>query len=953
MAPSFHVSAGPRRRLIGPAARQAAVVLVVALVSAGIVLVAGLGGETFARVDREVSVAWRPAYDVLVVPAGTELTHRVGGVRVSEANFMATLGGGISIRQWKSVLRLPGVEIAAPISTLGYFRRPMARYRIPVPPGLYRVNRTVLWDNGVEKRVQMRSAPPPVPPYTGQTRLPSVPKSYLALYRPEDVNDRADAQATLRDSRVSGFWVDDPSYEEDQEAWGPLGLDPGGVFSVYGIDPSQEAKLTGLDEAVGGEYFERVYGLGQSHVADAFCLGNGKCKPAHSLPLLLNRQGWTKTEFRIEHVRYGLTTPRPGALAAQAEPCPPDQEATLAGGTTCIPPNIRRLLEGSPGEPVSQTSMPVDDSRFGGIMELVDGRWVRSGSYEEVLDLPWLAQGSPIRYRPVESHPEGPWLGALEAIPTGSYGGEPTFRKQLLPPKSPLLSFDIVGTFDGKEIAERFSGRNDWLPEDTYRPPAPVLRYRLDGRKTPAAEFRPTVNPLGYLLQPPRALTTIDAAADLLGNRPISAIRVRVAGVGDATSESWTRVENVARSIAQETGLEPLVTLGASPARVLVKVPGVGADEQGPKQTWRLPHFVSTILQGGPRFLEAQPSRPVRGLGWVEEPWLRQGAAIAYLKAGAAQHSWLLVILLGSAVVYLIAAFTSLGLSEARDTAIRRAVGWTRRQVFVREVRRAGRLGAIGAVAGAGTGLLASSIGGLPTAPVLAFLAVPLGLVVCVAAALLPAYRVTQLPLAQILAGGEVALSGPRTRRGTHSASGIAGLALVQLMRLRARALLAVTAGVIATGSLLILVAVRSEFGETLQITLLGQAILLETGALQIGVTVVASVLAVALLGEILWQAVIDRRRDIGVLRAIGWARSQIAWLMMMQGMVLGLLCGSVGVVVSALILVPVFGPGSLQVLLPGAAAAATGGALLGILASVIPAYRAATEDPAGALRSV
>lgn len=943
-----------RRFLAGPALRQAAVVLVVGIVSCGIVLVAGLGGETFARVDRQVSIGWRPAYDVLVIPRDANLTHRVGGVRVSEANFMATLGGGITIREWKTVAKLPGVEVAAPVATLGYFRRPMPQYRVGLGPGLYRVNRTVLWDNGVEKRVQTRSIPPPVPPYSGDTDLPSVPKSYLALYRPGDVDGRDDARAMGRDSHVSGFWVDEPRYfREDGEAWYPLGLDPGGVFSVYGIDPIQESKLTGLDEAVDGEYLDGDFGLGVSPVADAFCLQNGKCKPANTLPLLLNRQGWTKTDFRVRYVRYGIDTPRPGELADLADGCPAPSAATLGTATVCIPPSIRRLLDTNPGRVQVATTLPVDDSRFGGTMKLVGNRWVRSGSYEEVLDLPWLAQGSSIRYEEASSHPEGPWLGALEAVPTGSYGGEPTFRNQLRPPRSPLLSFDIVGTFDGRQVAARFSGRSDWLPEDTYRPPRPILRYTPDGRPTDQVALRPTVNPLGYLLQPPRALTTIEAAADLLGKEPISAIRVRVAGVGDATSESWTRVENVARAIAEETGLEPLVTLGASPARVLVKVPGVAADDQGPRQTWRLPHFVSTILQGGPRFLPAQPSRAVEGLGWIEEPWLRQGAAITYLRAGAAQHSWLLVILLSAAAVYLVAAFTSLGLTEARDVAIRRAVGWTRRQVFAREIRRAARLGVGGSLAGSACGLLASTVADLPTVPLVAALAIPLGILVSVGAALLPAYRVTQLPLAQILAGGEVALSGPRVRRGSRSATRISELALVQLMRLRTRALLAVTAGVIATGSLLILVAVRTEFGSTLQITLLGQAILLETGALQIGVTIVASVLAVALLAEILWQAVIDRRRDIGVLRAVGWARRQIAWLMMLQGMLLGLVCGAVGVVVSAAILIPVFGPGSFEVLLPGAVAAAGGGAFLGTVASVLPAYRAATEDPAGALRSI
>jgi hypothetical protein len=231
-----------------------------------------------------------------------------------------------------------------------------------------------------------------------------------------------------------------------------------------------------------------------------------------------------------------------------------------------------------------------------------------------------------------------------------------------------------------------------------------------------------------------------------------------------------------------------------------VKVPGVSLEEQPATQTWRLPHFASTILQGGPRFLPGRPARAVRGVGWVEEPWLRQGAAISYLKAGAAQHAWLLLILLSAALVYLVAAFTSLGLAEARDTAIRRAVGWTRRDVFAREMRRALVLGISGAIAGSGLGLGVTAVADLAAEPLVAAIAVPVGIVVSVVAAMLPAYRVTQLPLARILAGGEVALGGPRRRRSGRSATGIAELAVAQLLRLRALTLTPIVEGGVATG---------------------------------------------------------------------------------------------------------------------------------------------------------
>lgn len=135
---------------------------------------------------------------------------------------------------------------------------------------------------------------------------------------------------------------------------------------------------------------------------------------------------------------------------------------------------------------------------------------------------------------------------------------------------------------------------------------------------------------------------------------------------------------------------------------------------------------------------------------------------------------------------------------------------------------------------------------------------------------------------------------------------------------------------------------------------MLGQQILLSTGPLQIGVTALAAVMAVALLGEILWQAVLDRRREIGLLRAVGWARIQVASLMMGQGVMLGVCWALLGVVVALAILVALLGSsGLVAAFAPAAGLALAGGALLGLIASGLPAYRAAREAPSDVLRSL
>lgn len=942
-------------------ARQIAITLVVGTISAAVLLVGGLGGETLARVNREVSVDWRPAYDLLVLPQDANASLIVNGTRVTEGNFLAALDGGISVRQWEKILEIPGVEVAAPIATVGYFRRELPLYQFAdVGPGVYDISRSVRWNNGLDSRLQAESSPPGL--FTVDRARGGSACAYWTryhLYPPPPLHP-TDAQRVARNARVradtkaTGFGSDVPEwfFEGQGEGWDCEGIDPGGVFSVYGIDPIQEAKLTGLDRATSGTYIDRLAepGLGKG---DYVICGGGGCEEFSSLPLILNTQSWTETDFNIRIERYRLPNLAPGDLAQRASSCPASFQQTIGRTRFCFPPNLRRWLNQAGTTEVVDTQIPISGTSIGGELTFDNGKWKRTARPSSSPGRRYLARPSAIEYKVLDEYPDGPWLGAVEAVPTGSYGPEPTFRKQLLPANSPFISYQVWGRFDGTEIAKSFSGRGRWLPEDTYRPPRAIRRFDLQGQPTEAEELRPTANPLGYILEPPRALTTLEAARELLGKKPISAIRIRVAGVDEPGEEAWSRIENTARRITEVTGLDPLVTLGSSPARILVKVPGISKDEQPPGQTWRRANIYDEYVRGEDFFEEADPSRSVRGFGWVEEPWLTEGAAISYLRAGALQHLWLVLVLLTAALVYLVAAFTSLGLADISATAIRRAVGWSRRRVFLHQMRRAFLLGITGSVVGAGAGFLVGELFQLPVSLSLAALGLPVGILACCLAALFPAWRAGILPLGTVLSGGEVALAGT-ARRTDATAQHIFRIAVVELLRLRIRALLALAAGVVATGSLLVLIGIRTQFGGSLQVTVLGQAILLKTGPLQIAVTVAASLLAVALMGEILWQAVIDRRQDIGVLRAVGWARSQVARLMMWQGVMLGCTCALVGVGITSVLLYGVLGIETTSSFLPLALVGAVGGgAVLGLLASGLPAYRASREAPSVVLRSV
>lgn len=110
-------------------------------------------------------------------------------------------------------------------------------------------------------------------------------------------------------------------------------------------------------------------------------------------------------------------------------------------------------------------------------------------------------------------------------------------------------------------------------------------------------------------------------------------------------------------------------------------------------------------------------------------------------------------------------------------------------------------------------------------------------------------------------------------------------------------------------------------------------------------------------IASVLAVSVVQRTREIGILRAMGSPRGQILRVFLLQGGLLGLLGSGIGGAVGWLLVqvFNIFGPGLFQVtvepgLIPAAMLIAC---VAGVLAAAVPARRAAHYDPAVAIRYV
>lgn len=123
-----------------------------------------------------------------------------------------------------------------------------------------------------------------------------------------------------------------------------------------------------------------------------------------------------------------------------------------------------------------------------------------------------------------------------------------------------------------------------------------------------------------------------------------------------------------------------------------------------------------------------------------------------------------------------------------------------------------------------------------------------------------------------------------------------------------------------------------------------------------------AVVLVVVVLGiaSVLVVSVVQKRREIGILRAMGATRGQIARVFLLQGGMVGAVGSALGLLLAALLIWafthfvrgPDGGPLFAITLAPAAMLqAALLATLCGVLAAVAPARRAAALDPAQAIR--
>jgi ABC-type lipoprotein release transport system permease subunit len=916
--------------------RRRILVLGLAILAAAVsfVLLTSAAKSSSLRVRGTLSSNFRPAYDILVRPKGSKssLERQRGLV---PPNYLSGTFGGITLGQWRKILKLRGVEVAAPVANLGYVLA-LAVPQIPLNRYLNTDRRQILQVRSSWVAYNGRVHYPGDSPYVYVTRSAAEPSSSFGLeellphgrtaYPCEGFYTAArtgsgDVSSPFTPARgLTCYSTRSPDADGAADSTDWQGHGVGAVVTAYfplllsAIDPEQEARLVGLPRTVvAGRYLRE---LEDAHY-DQRCL---VCNTI--IPVIVADKTYVDEPLQLDVDRLQL---------------PPASKLVAALSAASAPAFLARL----PKKHVARVRVSSD-----AIWSRAREAWAPAASFNlgrgADISAYWSVGG--VHYRQLSANrlraetvvnPSGVWRNSNYSngwfpAPPGSQ--ETPFRRLHVHDDNttrcgPLTAhLQAVGRFDQTRLPG-FSPLSR-VPLETYSPPqalpaTPASRQALNGKP-----LGPTINLGDYIAQPPFMLTSLSAAERLLGRwqttpqcklkqppsifkhttlaAPISAIRVRVAGVTGPDALSLTRIRVTAQKIHDVTGLDVDITAGSSPRNLLVVLP------------------------------RGQAGRPALT---VKEGWSQKGVAVSFVNALDRKDLLLFALVLLICVFFLGNAALASVRARRAEIGVLRTLGWPTRSVFGTILSEVALAGLAAGLVGTGLAVLIAAALSLEIEFWRTAFVLPISVLLALSAGAIPALLASR---------GEPldAIRPSVNRRRFGAVKTMTGLALVNLRRLPGRTLLAASGLFIGAAALTVLIAIERSFDGTLVGTLLGNAISVQIrGAdfVAVGLTVGLSGFAVA---DVLYLNLRERAGEFASLRAIGWDDRTLGRLILVEGITIGAIGSISGAATGVVIASLAMGVPFASLLIAGLIAA-SGGITVAAVGSVLPAVRAMRQTPA------
>ncbi|MED4164109.1 ABC transporter permease [Halalkalibacterium halodurans] len=474
-----------------------------------------------AEVDANIKQYARGSYDLLIRPIGTQTAVETT-LGVVEENYLALGEGGISLNEWETIKALDGVEVAAPVASLGYFAGETHTVAVEFPNN----------SSFIEGRFQTSDGLHTYPLQAGG--------SYYVLEQ---------------EGYYYGYEYVQQGNEEIPGSGGPPFFSmPVTYHLIVGIDQQEEEKLTGFNfSALNNsipEGFRFYFDLDvERHIKIIYL------KDA-TTPLTVQVDvapiDWETADTERLKDELGLTYDEPLFISEQFPSLFAQFQDRHIGP---IETYTFDLSEHMPPFSYDPVSLDYD----GSMHEPIENAYGVSESSR-------FYQASPIDYD-IQAG------GRLKVKQVGDYEGIPIYRTIQEQGgaayelhgigKIPFLLYP-VGHFTTAEYEHSLSAS----PLGIYQQAPSVLS---DGTM-----LHETIAPGSFVNAPAHGLMALEDAAFIKGDAPIDAIRIRVAGITAYDQEAVDKMSEVATEIAKLGDYQIDVIAGASPAPMTMDVEGIG-----------------------------------------------------------------------------------------------------------------------------------------------------------------------------------------------------------------------------------------------------------------------------------------------------------------------------------------------------------------------------------------
>ena len=846
----------------------------VVVISSGLSYLFHLTETTKGTVVENLQKSWISSYDVVVKPKDSISKNLL------EPNYLNGITGGISIDQFNTIKEIEGVEIAAPISIVGYAELGVIHkglFKEDLTSGIYRVHLNEQGNDG-----------------TGNLNI----KDY-SYYFSEGLMIKEDIQGLLSSKQVSK----EISITQMQ--------------LLVGIDPIEEAKLVGLDKAIdyqgNSRYFDSLKDKAQQK----------ESTNSFEIPVIINSNSFSQT----------LHTAHLEKLDMEFETEQQQKESINVISKNGGFDFLNTLPKGELINSISLTSKELEDNYFSSITENAPPEHAET-NLNPLLEARETSmviyKSSPLQYEETESPFVDRWNHAYitkqvpinlefpfdQAVPKVGYRDLPMIDtlkevKEGELPILPFVKYNVVGFYNSNNITALNDPLNE-LPLETYRPPKAKLVLDENSKPiNPTKDVMGIGNPTGFLTNPPNIITTVEAAEKLTNGNSISSIRVKINGVDGVGEASQNKVENIAKEIADKTGLVTTVTLGSSPQPTI------------------------TEIQKGDNTL-----------GWVEQPWINIGNAITIFRETTLGYSGVIISMLLVAVVYVFSTSLVSFLSRRKEFSILLSLGWQlthiRKMLMIESVIQ---------------WLMVVFVSfGIECLIFLQNGVFSTNRILYISAFALLVYALSLIPLASMVRNitpyeamrtGEISTLGKRMIR----TNGMIGLIINNVLSKWKRNLLSLLVIAMPTALFSFYLFVTFRLQGLLYTSFLGEYVALSIDNTHYITLAIAFVLSILTTAEIMWQNIAERKNEIGIMQAIGWNRLTIRLTILIEGAVIGFIAGIAGLIITISVIGFIYGEFptesififSISLIVP---------IIIGIFGSIVPSEIGVRTKPINAMKA-